>query len=165
MKAETLFLMEDVIFKQYGLYAMWTAIFISNFVVLLCDGTNDESRDFNVLANGFSVIYCSIASANVLFGNKLPSAVLLIAGPIHQYLYWLLFAYFKGTPVLGRHPIGVMNWFTTFLVGLFTFDMIIKTWLLSFYPNYYLDYSERKNPKQKNIQNKVTNDEEETVEM
>ena len=140
MKAETLFYLEDVIFKQYGLYALWTMIYVSNFVVLLCDGTNDESRDFNVLVNGFSVIYSGIASANVIYGNKLPSTLLLVGGPIHQYLYWIIFAYYKGSPVLGRHPIGVMNWISTVIVGIFTLDMVFKTWLLSFNSNYYAQY-------------------------
>jgi len=141
MKIETLFLVEDKIFKQAGLYALWTLIFVSNFVVLLCDGTVDESRHFNVLVNGFSVVYGSVASVNTIYGNKLPSTLLLVGGPLHQYLYWILFAYFKGTPVLGRHPIGVMNWVSTVVVGFFTLDMVIKTWVVTLYPNSYLEYS------------------------
>ena len=144
MEARKLFFMEDVIFKQHGLYALWTILYVSNLVVLLVDKEDGDSRNFNLLANGFSVIYCGVASANVLFGNKLPSAVLLVAGPIHQYLYWLFFAYFKGN-VLGSHPLGVMNWITTIIVGTFTIDMVAKTWLLSFNPNFYLNYASKKN--------------------
>ena len=111
---------------------------------VLDQGAEFLGTDFNVWSNGFSVIYCGVASANVLFGNKLPSAVLLVAGPIHQYLYWLFFAYFKGN-VLGSHPLGVMNWITTIIVGTFTIDMVAKTWLLSFNPNFYLNYASKKN--------------------
>ena len=143
--SDKLFLLEDTILKQYGLYTMWTCIYIANLVVLLVDDTQGSSRDFNILVNGFSVLYGSIASVNTIFGNKLPSTMLLIAGPIHQYLFWLLFAYFGGSPVLGSHPIGAMNWFSVFLVGLFTIDMVIKTWTLSIYPNFYNEYVNRKN--------------------
>ena len=57
----------------------------------------------------------------------------------------MIFAYFGGSPVLGSHPIGVMNWFSVFLVGLFTIDMVIKTWALSIYPNLYNEYANKKN--------------------
>lgn len=147
--SEKLFYFEDKIMKQYGLYTMWTFIYIANLVVLFVDDTDDESRDFNILVNGLSVLYGSVASANVIFGNKLPSTMLLIAGPIHQYLFWMIFAYFGGSPVLGSHPIGVMNWFSLFLVGIFTLDMVIKTWTLSFYPELYSNYV--KNIKNDNI--------------
>ena len=43
--------------------------------------------------------------------------------------------------MLGRHPIGVMNWVSTVVVGFFTLDMIIKTWVVTLYPNSYLEYS------------------------
>ena len=151
MNTDYLFLMEDVIFKQYGLYAMWSILYVCNLVVLLVDGTEDESRDFNMIANGLSVIYCGIASANSIMGTKLPSTIILVGGPIHQYLYWLLFAYYKAKPVLGSHPIGVMNWVTSFVVGLFTLDMIVKTWILSFKPEIYLDYVKRKTVKNTEI--------------
>ena len=143
--SDKLFLLEDTILKQYGLYTMWTCIYIANLVVLLVDDTKDSSRDFNILVNGFSVLYGSVASVNTIFGNKLPSTMLLIAGPIHQYLFWMIFAYFGGSPVLGSHPIGVMNWFSVFLVGLFTIDMAIKTWALAIYPNLYNEYVNQRN--------------------
>ena len=143
--SDKLFIVEDTILKQYGLYTMWTCIYIANLVVLLVDDTKGSSRDFNILVNGFSVLYGSVASVNTIFGNKLPSTMLLIAGPIHQYLFWMIFAYFGGSPVLGSHPIGVMNWFSVFLVGLFTIDMVIKTWALSIYPNLYNEYVNKKN--------------------
>ena len=66
--------------------------------------------------------------------------MLLIAGPVHQYLHWLLFAYFGGTDVLGSHAVGIMNWISLFVVGIFSIDMIIKTWALSFNPDYYNNY-------------------------
>ena len=52
-------------------------------------------------------------------------------GPIHQYLYWMLFVYYGGSDVLGSHPIGVYNWLTLFVVGMFTADMTFKTWFIT----------------------------------
>ncbi len=138
--SEKLFFLEDKIMKLPGLYTMWTVLYIANFIVLLSDDTQGKSRDFNVWSNAASVIYCSLASVNTIFGNKMPSTMLLIAGPVHQYLHWLLFAYYGGADVLGSHPIGVMNWISVFVVGVFTIDMIIKTWLISIKPDFYNNY-------------------------
>ena len=140
MQTKNLFLMEDTIFRQCGLYTMWTCLYIVNLAVLFVDDTKGPSRDFNVITNGLSVIYCGLSSANVIFGNKLPSTMLLIGGPIHQYLFWMLFAYFGGSSVLGSHPIGSFNWLSLFVVGLFTLDMMVKTWFLSVNPDSYLKY-------------------------
>ena len=151
MKVETIFMMEDKLFKQYGLYAMWTSIYIANLVVLCVDNTKGDSRDFNIIANGLSVLYGGVSSANIIYGNQLPSTFLLIAGPIHQYIFWLLFVYFGGNNVLGSHPIGVFNWFTLFLVGMFTLDMIFKTWFIALYPNSYNNYVKKLKAKEMDI--------------
>ena len=140
MDTKKIFFLEDKLMRLPGLYAMWTIIFVANFIVLLSDSTQGPSRDFNVCVNAASVIYGSLASVNNIFGNKLPSTMLLIAGPIHQYLHWLLFAYFGGSAVLGSHAIGIMNWVTVFVVGIFSLDMIFKTWLLACRKNIYTDY-------------------------
>jgi len=66
--------------------------------------------------------------------------MLVTVGPIHQYSFWLLFAYYGGSDVLGSHPLGVMNWVGCIIVGLFTIDMIIKTWYLALHPSKYLAY-------------------------
>jgi len=140
MEAQKLFYLEDKIMKLPGLYLMWTILFVANFVSLLVDDTQGVSRDFNIWSNAISVIYGSLASVNNIFGNKMPSSMLLIAGPVHQYLHWLLFAYFGGSDVLGSHAVGVMNWISLFVVGIFSIDMIIKTWVIAIYPNYYTNY-------------------------
>ena len=140
MLTKTLFMMEDHILGQCGLYAMWTTLYISNLIVLFCDDTKDNSRDFNIIANGLSVLYCGISGANMIFGNRLPSSMMLTVGPIHQYLFWMLFAYYGGSDVLGSHPIGVYNWITLFIVGAFTIDMVGKTWFLSLDPDKYRQY-------------------------
>ena len=139
-KTSTLFALEDRYLKMPGLYAMWTGIFVSNFAVLMSDDTQGVSRDFNVWSNGLSVLYCGMASANTIYGNGKPSTMLLTVGPIHQYAFWHLFAYYGGSDVVGSHPIGVMNWFTCFLVGLFTLDMIVKTWYVTLQPAEYTRY-------------------------
>ncbi|VVU94470.1 hypothetical protein CPAV1605_192 [seawater metagenome] len=156
--SEKLFILEDKIMKLPGLYAMWSVLYIANFVVLLSDDTQGKSRDFNVWSNAASVIYCSLASVNTIFGNKMPSTMLLMAGPVHQYLHWLLFAYYGGPDVLGSHAIGVMNWISVFVVGIFTIDMIIKTWLITLKPDFYNQYV-------RNHLNAVNNNENNDVEV
>jgi quinol monooxygenase YgiN len=131
LKTPTLFMMEDKILGQFGLYTMWTMFFISNLAVLAEDDTKGVSRDFNIIANGLSVLYVSASSLNMIYGNGLPSTMMMTIGPIHQYLYWMLFVYYGGSDVLGSHPIGVYNWVTLFVVGMFTFDMTFKTWFIT----------------------------------
>ena len=140
MNTELLFKFEDKIMRQPGLYAMWTGLFISNLAVLLSDNTQGVSRDFNITVNMLSLLYGGFASWNNIFGNGKPSTMLLTAGPIHQYGHWLLFGYYGGPDVLGSHPIGVMNWVSVIVVGLFTLDMVVKTWFLAFLPNSYREY-------------------------
>lgn len=140
MQTKTLFMMEDRILGQCGLYTMWTMLYISNLIVLFVDDTIGPSRDFNIIANGLSVLYCGASCANMIYGNKLPSTMMLTIGPIHQYIFWLLFAYYGGDAVLGSHPIGVYNWVTLFIVGLFTLDMVVKSWYLSIHPSRYIKY-------------------------
>ena len=141
MKYTFLFFPEDKIVKLPGLYLLWTCIYVSNLVVLFVDGKEDESRTFNMIANGLSVIYTGAAGMNTVFGNGIPSSLFVTAGPIHQYLYWMLLAFYKPSNVLGSHPIGVMNWVTTFVVGLFSLDMVIKTWLVTLFPDTYIEYT------------------------
>jgi hypothetical protein len=140
MSTQLIFKLEDKIMRQPGLYAMWTGLFIANLAALLTDNTQGVSRDFNITVNMLSLLYGSFASWNNIFGNKKPSTMLLTAGPIHQYGHWLLFGYYGGSDVLGGHPIGVMNWVSVVLVGLFTADMVFKTWYLAFVPDRYRQY-------------------------
>ena len=131
IKTPTLYMMEDKLLGQCGLYTMWTMFFITNLAVLAEDDTKGASRDFNIIANGLSVLYVSASSLNMIYGNGLPSTMMMTIGPIHQYLYWMLFVYYGGSDVLGSHPIGVYNWLTLFVVGMFTADMVCKTWFIT----------------------------------
>lgn len=140
VETKTLFMLEDRVLKLQGLYTLWTAIFVSNFVVLLSDDTQGASRDFNVWANGFSIIYPGLACLNNIVGTGLPSTILVTAGPLHQYAFWHLFAYYGGDDVLGSHPVGVMNWLNCIVVGIFTIDMILKTWFVTVVPERYRKY-------------------------
>ena len=150
MEAQKLFYLEDKLMKLPGLYLMWTLLFVANFVSLLVDNTQGVVRNFNIFSNAVSVIYCSLASVNNIFGNQLPSSMLLIAGPIHQYLHWLLFAYFGGSDVLSSSAVGIMNWISLFVVGIFSIDMIIKTWIITINPTYYTNYVKQITQKQNN---------------
>jgi hypothetical protein len=137
--------LEDHILKFPGLYSLWTSLFIANLVALFVDDSEGPIRDFNILVNGLSTVYPAMASANTIYGNGKPSTTILIAGPIHQYLFWMLFAYFGGSEVLSQSELGVMNWISLFVVGGFSIDMFFKTWSLSIYPQKYLDYVKPEN--------------------
>ena len=133
---------EDIYVKNAGLYALWTAFFITNLAVLGHDTTVGPARDFNIITSLFSTTYCSISAYNLIYGNGLPSSMLMMAGPIHQYSFWLLLCYYRGD-VYGITPIGVFNSLMTAVVSLFSLDMIAKTWYLCLQQNNYLDYVEK----------------------
>ena len=133
---------EDLYIKNQGLYALWTALFITNLAVLGHDDTSGSVRDFNIITSLFTTLYCSISAYNIIYGNGLPSTMLMIAGPIHQYSFWLLLAYYRGQ-VYGITPIGIFNSFMTAIVGLFSIDMVTKTWYICFKQDKYLDYVEK----------------------
>lgn len=137
-----LFKVEDKVFTLGGLYFLWTILFVSNFVCLLVDDSSGVHRDFNLITNLFSVIYGGVASVNNIYGNKMPSTMLLISGPLHQYSFWILFAYYGGSDVLNSSAVGVMNYIFVCVVGFFSIDMIAKTWYTSLFPNEYLQYVE-----------------------
>ena len=137
---EKLCYLEDNVLKQPGLYTLWTILYLLNFVCLLSDETTGAVRNFNVLSNGLSVLYVGGTAVNNIYGNQKPSTLLLSVGPVHQYAHWLLFAYFGGSDVLSSSPVGTMNWIGCFVVGLFTIDMVIKTWYITFNTQEYLDY-------------------------
>jgi len=158
MAFKDLFLLEDKIMRLPGLYLMWTILFVSNFTALLVDNTQGPSRDFNLLVNVISVIYGGFSSLNNIYGNKLPSTMLLCAGPIHQYSHWLLFAYYGGSAILGSHPIGVMNWISVIVIGIFTVDMVIKTWICAFRPDWYNEYVAQQNEEIVPTNDNVLND-------
>ena len=139
LSADKVFMMEDKIMRQPGLYLMWTILFVINLICLSIDSTTGPVRDFNVLAQFLSTIYSLVSSVNNIYGNKLPSTMLLTAGPLHQYSTWLLLAYYRGN-VYSSSAIGIYNGVVTVVIGIFTADMVIKTWTVAINPKYYLDY-------------------------
>lgn len=143
VSADKLFLLEDGVMRHPGLYLMWTVLFLINLIVLFSDSTVGAMRDFNVISSLISTIYVSGSSVNAIYGNNLPSSMLLMAGPIHQYSTWILLGYYGGD-VYGTNALGVMNGVYTVVVGIFTVDMVVKTWSLTLKPDYYLDYMKKK---------------------
>ena len=141
--AEKLFALEDKYMKQRGLYAMWTTLFIINMICMFSDTSVGIHRDFNLISSLLSTIYCGTSGAVVIYGNKLPSSMLIIAGPVHQYSTWLLLGYYRGG-VYGSSPVQMMNAVYTVVVGIFTVDMMVKTWIVSLWPSYYLNYAKQK---------------------
>lgn len=140
---EKLFMLEDKILKQPGLYGMWSMLYLANIIVLCLDSTQGSIRNFNIFTTLLSHIYTSVSGANVIYGNKKPSSLLLIAGPLHQYAFWMLLAFYRGD-VYSSSAVGIMNIVHTVVVAVFTLDMILKTWLISINPNAYLDYVNNK---------------------
>ena len=139
LSADNVFMLEDKVMRQPGLYLMWTILYIVNLSCLSVDSSTGPLRDFNVICSIFSTIYTAVSSVNVIYGNNKSSTMLLIAGPIHQYSTWLLLAYYGGN-VYSSSPIGVLNGVYTVVVGIFTMDMVMKTWTIALKPQYYLDY-------------------------
>jgi hypothetical protein len=149
LTAEKVFYMEDKLMKSPGLYTMWTILYLINLICLSTDSTTGPVRDFNIVCSLLSTLYTAMSSYNVVYGNGLPSSMLLMAGPIHQYGSWLLLAYYRGA-VYGTSELGVLNGVYTLVVGVFTLDMVVKTWTLALKPQYYLDYvkKEKENTQQ-----------------
>tara|TARA_Y100001970_G_scaffold157850_1_gene193079 strand:+ start:1361 stop:1795 length:435 start_codon:yes stop_codon:yes gene_type:complete len=131
--------MEDRLFKMRGLYGMWTTCFVATMSVLATDEVIGSSRDFLLYTTLLSTLYCAVASVNSIYGNNTPSSMLLIAGPIHQYSFWLLLAYYHGD-VYGSDPVGIMNGVNTGLVTAFNLDLLVKTWVLAIWPEMYKNY-------------------------
>ena len=149
LTTEKVYSLEDKIMKSPGLYTMWTILYLINLICLSTDSTTGPVRDFNIVCSLLSTLYAGMSSYNTIYGNGLPSSMLLIAGPIHQYSSWLLLAYYRGA-VYGTSELGVLNGVYTLVVGVFTLDMVVKTWTLALNPQYYLDYvkKEKENTQQ-----------------
>ncbi len=156
LSADKVFMLEDKVMKQPGLYLMWTILFIVNLICLSIDSTTGPIRDFNVLAQFLSTIYSLVSSVNNIYGNKLPSTMLLSAGPVHQYTTWLLLAYYRGN-VYSSSPIGIYNGVVTVVIGIFTTDMVIKTWTVAINPKYYLDYVKKETDVKDTVQQEEVN--------
>ncbi len=139
LSADKLFKLEDGVMKHPGLYTMWTILYIVNLLCLSLDSTTGSIRDFNLICSLLSTIYTAVSSYNTIYGNKMPSSMLLMAGPIHQYSTWLLLTYYRGD-VYSTSPVGSLNAVYTFVVGVFTLDMVVKTWTVAINPDYYLNY-------------------------
>jgi len=136
--------MEDDVMRMPGLYTFWSMLYICSVASLSFDDTTGSSRDFLMILAGISTIFPAFAGLNQIYGNKLPSTMFLTVGPIYQYIFWQLLAYYQAD-VYGTHPIGVLNGVFTGFSALFTVDTIIKTWTLTCNTQLYLDYVESKN--------------------
>lgn len=163
LSADKLFALEDRFMKQTGLYAMWTVLFIVNLICLCLDSTTGPVRDFNIASQILSSAYGLVSSINNIHGNKLPSTMLLSAGPFHQYNTWLLLAYYGGN-VYSTSAVGIYNGVLTCVIGVFTADMLVKSWVVAYNPKYYLDYVKKQNKIVKPIENVVVNTNEVVVQ-
>jgi hypothetical protein len=135
---------EDDIIKMPGLYTFWSLLYVAVLACLSVDDTTGSSRDFLMILGGVSTIFPAFAGLNIIYGNKLPSTMFLTVGPIYQYLFWQLLAYYRAD-VYGTHPIGILNTVFTVFSALFTVDTVIKTWTLTCNNQLYLNYVASKN--------------------
>ena len=76
----------------------------------------------------------------------MPSTLLVTAGPLHQYAFWMLFAYYQPEHIYSDNDIGYMNIVYTVVVSLFSLDMIHKTWWVTRNQQAYLHYSNENTP-------------------
>ena len=136
---QTLFAMEDRVMQMRGLYTLWTCCYVAALSALGTDTTTGPSRDFLLYTTLLSTLYTALASYNTIYGNGKPSSMLLMVGPVHQYSFWLLLAYYRGD-VYGKSPVEVMNTVHTALVAFFNLDLFVKSWLLACAPQKYLNY-------------------------
>ena len=147
ISTQTLHAMEDRVMQTRGLYFMSFCCYVASLGCLAAEGHAadhehsevDPCRDFLLYTSLLSTLYWGVSSANTIYGNGKPSSLIMMAGPIHQFSFWLLLAYYRGD-VYGKEPAGVMNTIHTVLVGCFNLDLLIKTWLLAWNPKNYLDY-------------------------
>ena len=137
---ERLFTVEDKYFRGPGMYALWTALYFANVVCMSLDDTKGPVRDFNLATSLLSHVYLAVASANNIWGSRKPSSMMLVAGPVHQYSFWLLMAYYSFDVFGGYSALGVMNVVHIAIVTLFTIDMIVKTWTVTIWPLDYIAY-------------------------
>lgn len=139
--------MEDSVMKIQGLYTLWTMLYVTGLGCLAGDSTEGSSRNFLFAMTSLASIFPVFSGLNVIYGNKLPSTMFLTVGTVYQYFFWTLLAYYRGD-IYGSHPIGVYNAVNTGFAGLFTVDMLIKTWMLTCNSEGYLAYVEDKKSKE-----------------
>ena len=132
---------EDNVLGQPGLYMFWTLLYIASITSLSVDDTTGNSRDFLLITSALSTLFPAFSGMNAIYGNKLPSTMFLVIGPMYQYFFWQMLAYYRAD-IYGSHPIGVMNGVFTGFSTLFTIDALMKTWLLTTNTKAYLEYSE-----------------------
>ena len=147
ISTQTLHATEDRVMQTRGLYFMSFCCYVASLGCLAAEGHAadhehsevDPCRDFLLYTSLLSTLYWGVSSANTIYGNGKPSSMIMMAGPIHQFSFWLLLAYYRGN-VYGKEPAGVMNTIHTALVGTFNLDLLVKTWLLACAPHKYLQY-------------------------
>ena len=149
VSTETLYMMEDRIMQTRGLYFMSFCCYVASLGCLAAEGHDDinaeNRRAFLLYTTLISTLYWSISTANTIYGNGKPSTMIMIAGPIHQFTFWLFLAYFRGH-VYGKDPAGVLNTVHTVMVGAFNLDLFVKTWLLALKPENYREYLNKAGP-------------------
>ena len=132
--------LEDKFLGMAGLYTLWTVLYVSSLISLSVDDEDSVARNFLMLSSGMSCGYTAISSIVKIHGNGLPSSMMLIGNPVFLYVYWLLVVYNRGN-VYGSSPSGVMNLINSIIMGLFSVDMLLKSWLYALYSSSYNKYS------------------------
>ena len=135
-----LHMFEDSLLRMPGLYVFWTSLYAASLACLSVDDTTGSSRDFLLILASVSNVFPVFAGLNLVYGNNIPSTMFNCVGPLFQYFFWQLLAYYRAD-VYGSHPIGVLNVVFTVMTGLFTLDMLVKTWAMTLNPKTFKEYT------------------------
>ena len=105
------------------------------------DFSSLNCRNFNLYTSLISHVYLIASAYNNIFGNKLPSSFMHLAGPAHQFSFFLLIAYYQGNVFGDRWgALAVVNVIYVIVVSVFCVDTVIKSWCLALYPTDYQKY-------------------------
>ena len=151
MQTKKLFMLEDSIIREVGLYILWTTLFLMNTITMLSDDVQGNTRNFCFWVNIIGVLYPSMSCVNKIYGNGMPSTMMMSIGAIYQYAFWFIFAYYGGD-VFGDTALGTVNYINVGLAAVFTVDMLVKTWFFVLRKDEYLRYVREFNSKSVELQ-------------
>ena len=117
-KFEQLFSIQDKL-GNLGFFILWYFFFITSFVILLVDDSTGATRDFLV---GSQLVCClNLAALGYAITNNISwSKASFLTISVDMFVTWTLFAYFGGTDVFSKTPIGVWNIVQIVLSAVFT---------------------------------------------
>ena len=138
---DNLYFVDNKLGYRFG-QMMWLSFYIPSFVVLLCDDTTGDSRNFLTsvsLLSCASLLYYTVHR----WLNTPASTPGMHAQTCELYARWILAAHFGISNVVGSHPIGVMNWVQLVLMGVFSLSKLPASFYTLFDYESYSAYETR----------------------